>query len=69
MKSSVVPEDWKASCIVPVYKGKGDRRDCANYRRRSILSIPGRIYGRVLISSDEKYERTGSGGAMRIYVV
>ena len=31
MGSGVVPEDWKATCIVSVYKGKGDRRECANY--------------------------------------
>ena len=42
MESGVVSEDWKATCIVPVYKGKGDRRDCANYRGISILSIPGK---------------------------
>ena len=27
MESGVVPEDWKGACIVPVYKGKGERRD------------------------------------------
>ena len=42
MKSGVVPEDWKAACIVPVYKGKGDGRDCAIYRGISILSIRGK---------------------------
>ena len=36
MESGVIPEDWKAACIVPVYKGKGDRRDFANYRGISI---------------------------------
>ena len=41
---------WKIECIVPVYKEKGDRRDCANYRVINILSIPRKIYGRVLIS-------------------
>ena len=50
MESDVVPEDLKAACIVPVYKGKGDRRDCVNYKGISILSIPGKIYGRVLIN-------------------
>ena len=50
MESGAVPADWKVVCIVPVYKGKGDRRDCANYRGINILSIPGKIYGRVLIS-------------------
>ena len=50
MKFGVVPEDWKAACIVPVYRGKGGRRDCANYRGISILSILEKTYGRVLIS-------------------
>ena len=45
-------------CIVLVYKRKGDRRECANYRGISMLSIPGKIYGRVLISRVIKYERT-----------
>ena len=44
MESGVVPEDSKATCIVPVYKGKDDRRGRANYRGKSILSIPGKIY-------------------------
>ena len=38
MESGVVPEDWEAACIVPVYKGKGDIRDCVNYSRISILN-------------------------------
>ena len=54
IESGVVPEDLKAACIVPVYKGKGDRRDIANYKGISILSIPGKIYGRVLISRLEE---------------
>ena len=32
-----LPEEWKESSIVPVYK-KGDRTDCSNYRGISILS-------------------------------
>ena len=50
MESGFVPEYWKAACIVQVYKGKCESRDFANYRGISILSIPGNIYGRVLIS-------------------
>ena len=66
MESGVVPEDWKAACIVPVYKGKGDPRNFANYRGISIFSMPRKMYGRDLISSDRKYKRAGSGGARRI---
>ena len=42
MGSGVVSEFWKVACIIPVYKWKCGRRDCANYREISILSIPGK---------------------------
>ena len=44
-----VPNDWMRAIIVPIYKGKGDRCDCKNYRGISLLSIPGKVYGRILI--------------------
>merc|ERR1712002_206763 len=44
-----VPRDWQRAVVVPLYKGKGDRGDCKNYRGISLLSIPGKVYGRVLI--------------------
>ena len=50
METGVVLQGWKVACIVPIYKGKGDRREFANYKGISILSKPGKICGRVLIS-------------------
>ena len=44
-----VPLDWRRAIIVPFYKGKGDRNECKNYRGISLLSIPGKVYARVLI--------------------
>ena len=44
-----VPLDWKRAIVVPFYKGKGDRNECKNFRGISLLSIPGKVYGRVLI--------------------
>ena len=44
-----VPNDWMKAIIVPLYKGKGDKSDCKNYRGISLLSIPGKVYGRILI--------------------
>ena len=32
LKSGVEPEDWKSAVIVPLYKGKGERSECKNYR-------------------------------------
>ena len=44
-----VPEDWTNACIVPLYKGKGDMRECSNYRGISLLSVVGKVYGKVLV--------------------
>ena len=44
-----VPRDWKRAIVVPLYKGKGDKSECKNYRGISLLSIPGKVYGRVII--------------------
>ena len=49
LSSGSVPSEWKIGCIVPLYKGKGDRLECKNNRGISLLSIPGKVYGRILI--------------------
>ena len=49
MSKGEVPDDWKRACIVPLYKGKGEKSECKNYRGISLLSVPGKVYGRVLI--------------------
>ena len=48
-KTCDIPPEWRRSIIVPLYKGKGDRRDCGNYRGISLLSVPGKIFARVLL--------------------
>ena len=35
--------------IVPLYKGKGDKCECSNSWGISLLSVVGKIFGRVLI--------------------
>ena len=47
---SLVPVDWVCACIVPLFKGKGDVCECCNYRGISLLSVVGKVYGRVLIN-------------------
>ena len=34
----VVPMDWHEACIVPLYKGKGDKCECSNSRGISLLT-------------------------------
>ena len=75
-----VPREWKSACIVPLYKGKGDRRECGSYRGISLLSVVGKVYGRVLIervveSTDEAIGeeqcgfRRGRGCSDQIFAV
>ena len=46
----VVPADLKNSTIVNIFKNKGDRATCGNYRGISLLSIAGKILSRVLLN-------------------
>ena len=41
--------DWRGACIAPLYKGKGDKCECSNSRGISLLSVVGKLFGRVLI--------------------
>ena len=45
-----VPLDWVSACVVPLYKGKGDKCECGSFRGISLLSVVGKIYGRILIN-------------------
>ena len=45
----VVPMDWHGACLVPLYKGKGDKCQCSNSRGISLLSVVSKLFGRVLI--------------------
>jgi hypothetical protein len=45
-----VPAEWKEGVIVPLYKGKGARSDCSNYRPISLLSVPGKVFAHILLA-------------------
>lgn len=38
LKKDKVPEDWKV-CVIIVYKGKGEKSICSNYRGISLSSV------------------------------
>ena len=37
VKVGCIPDDWRKSILVPVYKGKGDPRVCSSYRAIKFL--------------------------------
>ena len=48
------PTDWGKAIIVPIHKKK-DKTICNNYRGISLLSVPGKVYTRVLQQRLRKY--------------
>ena len=48
-ESGVAPGDWRSAVIVPLYKGKGERTECKNYRGISLLSVVGNIFVGILL--------------------
>ncbi|KAI8499112.1 hypothetical protein Bbelb_228760 [Branchiostoma belcheri] len=45
----VVPQDLRDAIIVSLYKNKGEKSDCSNYRGVTLLSIAGKILARVVL--------------------
>jgi len=43
-----VPEDWQKAIVVPIWKKKGNKRDCGTYRGISLLSHAGKMYAKIL---------------------
>lgn len=44
----VVPADFTDAAIVNIFKKKGDRADCTNYRGISLLSVAGKVLARII---------------------
>ena len=44
-----VPQDMRDANIVTIYKNKGDKSDCNNYRGISLLSIAGKVFAKVAL--------------------
>jgi len=49
-----LPEEWKESIIVPIYK-KGNKTDCSNYRGISLLPTTYKILSNILLSRLTQY--------------
>ena len=48
VKEGCIPDDWRKSILVPVYKGKGDPLVYGSYRAIKLLEQPMKVFGRVL---------------------
>ena len=48
-REGAVPQDMRDTKIITLYKNKGERTDCNNYRGISLLSIIGKVCAQVLL--------------------
>ena len=48
--SGKLPADFRDAVIVTLYKNKGEKSDCSNYRGITLFSIAGKILARVLLN-------------------
>ena len=47
--TSIVLVDWTNACVVLLYKGKGNKYECASLRGIRLLSVVSKVYDRVLM--------------------
>ena len=48
-------EDWSTAIIIRLFKNKGDKRDCGNYRGISLLPVASKAFSRVVLNRVQKY--------------
>ena len=79
MGKGKAPEDWQKAVIVAIHK-KGSKKLCKNYRGISLLSIPGKIFAKILdarirqvtegqVMEEQAGFRVGRGCRDQIFVI
>jgi len=47
VKGGCMPEDWKSSVVLPIYKGKGHPVECGSYRGIKLLEHAMKVVERI----------------------
>ncbi|CAM4859591.1 unnamed protein product [Rotaria socialis] len=48
-------EDWSTAIIIRLFKNKGDKRDCGNYRGISLLPVASKVFSRLILNRVQKH--------------
>ncbi|KAK3557836.1 hypothetical protein QTP86_003178 [Hemibagrus guttatus] len=54
LESERMPEEWRRSVLVPIFKNKGDVQSCSNYRGIKLMSHTMKLWERVVEASFRK---------------
>ena len=78
VKEGCIPEDWKSSVVLPIYKGKGDSMECGSCRGIKLLEHAMKVVERIFeqriwqqIDIDDMHFRfmKGKGTTDAIFIV
>jgi len=47
VKEGCIPENWKSSMVLPIYKGRGDPMECGSYRGIKLLEHAMKVVERI----------------------
>ena len=48
LKGDRMPDEWRKSVLIPIYKGKGDYKECGNFRGIKLMSHTMKLWERVV---------------------
>ena len=48
LETEEMPEEWRKSILVPIYKNMGDNQNCSNYRGIKLMSHSMKLWERVI---------------------
>ena len=48
LRGEKIPDEWRKSVLVPLYKGKGDIKECGNYRGIKLISHTMKLWERII---------------------
>ena len=48
LKGERMPDEWRKSVLIPIYKGKGDSKECGNYRSIKLMSHTMKLWERIV---------------------
>ncbi|KAK2879923.1 hypothetical protein Q8A73_023735, partial [Channa argus] len=66
LESERMPEDWRKSVLVPIFKNKGDVQSCGNYRGIKLMSHTMKLWERVTTPLTEQNPKTIKCGLLNI---
>jgi len=59
VKEGCIPEDWKSSVVLPIYKGKGDTMECGSYRGIKLLEHAMKVVEKIFGSTTLDFQSAG----------